>query len=234
MWPFPTPQPAFCDCSPSPPSAEGTAYLAPHGLCWGCLSAWSTLSPLPSGFLHMFSSQRCYFQQPKRASPEELFLFRVLSHSGMLGIAYISRIELWSEDHVRISSGHAYVWLLGSTVVKRFNRRSFDPWVRKTLWRRKWQPTPVFLPGKFHAQRNLTAHGVAESDTTEWLSIHACKAAGTVPASSWVMVPCEQEVTDYALPLTCLSFLREEPAGIIHLCMPHSTHFHVLCTEAIR
>ena len=60
LWPFPTPQPALCDCSPSPPSAEGTAYLAPHGLCWGCLSAWSTLSPLPSGFLHMFSSQRCY------------------------------------------------------------------------------------------------------------------------------------------------------------------------------
>ena len=24
----------------------------------------------------------------------------------------------------------------------------FDPWVRKILWSRKWQPTPVFLPGK--------------------------------------------------------------------------------------
>ena len=29
----------------------------------------------------------------------------------------------------------------------------FHPWVRKILWRRKWQPTPVFLPGKFHGQR---------------------------------------------------------------------------------
>ena len=27
-------------------------------------------------------------------------------------------------------------------------RRSFDPWVGKIPWRRKWQPTPVFLPGK--------------------------------------------------------------------------------------
>ena len=26
----------------------------------------------------------------------------------------------------------------------------FDPWLRKILWRRKWQPTPVFLPAKFH------------------------------------------------------------------------------------
>ena len=34
---------------------------------------------------------------------------------------------------------------------------------------RKWQPTPVFLPGKFHGQRSLvaTVHGVAESDMNE-------------------------------------------------------------------
>ena len=31
----------------------------------------------------------------------------------------------------------------------------FDPWIRKNCWRRKWQPTPVFLPGKFHGQRSL-------------------------------------------------------------------------------
>ena len=29
----------------------------------------------------------------------------------------------------------------------------FDPWVGKIPWRRKWQPTPVFLPGKSHGQR---------------------------------------------------------------------------------
>ena len=28
----------------------------------------------------------------------------------------------------------------------------FDLWVRKNCWRRKWQPTPVFLLGKFHGQ----------------------------------------------------------------------------------
>ena len=31
----------------------------------------------------------------------------------------------------------------------------FDPWTRKMPWRRKWQPTPVLLPGKFHGQRGL-------------------------------------------------------------------------------
>ena len=38
------------------------------------------------------------------------------------------------------------------------------------FWRRKWQPTPVFLPGKPHGQRSLVGHsprGCKESDTTE-------------------------------------------------------------------
>ena len=28
----------------------------------------------------------------------------------------------------------------------------------KTPWRRKWHPTPVFLPGKSHRQRNLVGY----------------------------------------------------------------------------
>ena len=38
---------------------------------------------------------------------------------------------------------------------RRHKRCGLDPWLRKTLWSRKWQPTPVFLPGKFHGQRSL-------------------------------------------------------------------------------
>ena len=34
-------------------------------------------------------------------------------------------------------------------------RLSFNPWVRKIHWRRKWQPTPVFLPRESHGQRSL-------------------------------------------------------------------------------
>jgi len=29
----------------------------------------------------------------------------------------------------------------------------FDSWVRKILWKRKWQPTPVFLPEKLYGQK---------------------------------------------------------------------------------
>ena len=40
-------------------------------------------------------------------------------------------------------------------------------------WRRKWQPTPVFLPGEFHRERRLVGYspwGCKESDTMEHLS----------------------------------------------------------------
>ena len=56
----------------------------------------------------------------------------------------------------------------------------FDPWIGKIPWRRKLQPTPVFLPGKFHGQKAAwwaTVHGVAKSGH-DWSSLahtHACR-----------------------------------------------------------
>ena len=38
---------------------------------------------------------------------------------------------------------------------RRYRGLWFDPWVGKIPWRRKWQCTPVFLPGRFHGQRSL-------------------------------------------------------------------------------
>ena len=49
-------------------------------------------------------------------------------------------------------------------------RHLFDPWVRKIPQRRKWLPTPAFLPEKSHGQKNLAGYslwGQKESDTTE-------------------------------------------------------------------
>ena len=51
-------------------------------------------------------------------------------------------------------------------------RPGFSPWVGKILWRRKWQPTPVLLPGKFHRRRSLIGYSPwdrKESDRTEQL-----------------------------------------------------------------
>ena len=53
---------------------------------------------------------------------------------------------------------------------KESRQHRFDPWVRKIPWSRKWQPTPVFLPGQFHGQRSLVGYspwGYNDVDATE-------------------------------------------------------------------
>ena len=51
-------------------------------------------------------------------------------------------------------------------------RPGIDPWVGKIPWRRKWQPTPVVLPGESHGWRSLVGYsprGHKELDMTEQL-----------------------------------------------------------------
>ena len=70
------------------------------------------------------------------------------------------RIQRWSS-------------LAGKEPACQCRRGRFDPWVRKSPWRRKWQPTPVFLPGESHEERSLAGYdprGRKESDRTEQLS----------------------------------------------------------------
>ena len=55
---------------------------------------------------------------------------------------------------------------------RRCKKCGFNPWIRKIPWKRKWQPTPVLLLGKFHGQRSLVGYslwGHKELDTTEQL-----------------------------------------------------------------
>ena len=56
-----------------------------------------------------------------------------------------------------------------------------EAWVEKIPWRRKWQPTPILLPGKSHGQRSLVSYsprGHKELGMTErrhFLSMHTHK-----------------------------------------------------------
>ena len=73
-------------------------------------------------------------------------------------------------------------WLSGKESkrqCRKHRKGGINPWVRKIPWRRKWQPTPVFLLGKLHRQRSLAGSssllcpwGHKESDTTQQLSTH--------------------------------------------------------------
>ena len=60
-------------------------------------------------------------------------------------------------------------WLSGKEPTCQHKRCSFDPWAKKIPWRKKWQPTPVFLLWKSQGQRRLVAYGPwghRELDTT--------------------------------------------------------------------
>ena len=53
---------------------------------------------------------------------------------------------------------------------RKYRRQAFDLWIGKIPWKKKWQPTPVSLPGESHGQRNLAGYspwGRRELDNTE-------------------------------------------------------------------
>ena len=69
-----------------------------------------------------------------------------------------------------------YVGFPGGSVVKNLQETRVPSLGPKIPWRRKWQPTPVFLPGESHGQRSLVGNsswGHKELDTTEHLSINS-------------------------------------------------------------
>ena len=66
----------------------------------------------------------------------------------------------WGDRHSKSFRGLPW-WLSGKESTcqcRRCKRCGFDPWVGKIPWRRKWQPTPVFLTRQFHGQRNLVSY----------------------------------------------------------------------------
>ena len=64
-------------------------------------------------------------------------------------------------------------WLLsGKESTCQCKRLRFDPWVGRSPGKGKWQPTPVFLPGKSHGQRSLSGYSAVakELDTSQGLN----------------------------------------------------------------
>ena len=76
----------------------------------------------------------------------------------------VAKSQTWLSDWTELNWTDIYIWkcvsrwLSGKELTCQCTSRKrcrFDPWVRKIPLRRKWQPTPVFLPGKSHEQRSL-------------------------------------------------------------------------------
>ena len=84
-------------------------------------------------------------------------------------VLFLFKISIISYPNNQVAKNN----LSYGSVVKNPPSNARDPWVRKIPWRRKWQPTPVFLPEKSHGQRNVVGYSpwsCKESDTTEQLN----------------------------------------------------------------
>ena len=65
-------------------------------------------------------------------------------------------------------------WLRWQRICLQCRKSRFYPWVRKIPWRRRWQPTPIFLPGESHGQRGLASYspwGCKKWGTNERLTL---------------------------------------------------------------
>ena len=77
------------------------------------------------------------------------------------------------------------------TNARDIKRRRFNPRVREIPWRRKWQPTPLFLPGESFGQRSVVDYspwGHKESDTTGKQSGSSSKSKTQLPYDPFILL----------------------------------------------
>ena len=88
---------------------------------------------------------------------------------GFLGDSAVKNLPVSAGDAGLIPGGSD-----GKSVCLQCRRPRFSSWAGKIPWRRKWQPTPVLLPGKSHGwmEEPASPRGHKESDTTDRLHFH--------------------------------------------------------------
>ena len=109
----------------------------------------------------------------------------------------------------------------------------FNPWVRKILWSRKWQPAPVMYPGMFHGQRSLGGYspqGHREQDITEQLSTHIHAFGLFLKIKTFSHFHVEACIILYNLLLRFTFKLKEE--SLTNICCKQFPHiFFLICEE---
>ena len=103
----------------------------------------------------------------------------------------------------------------------------------KVPWRRKWQPTLVFLSGEFHQQRSLAGYSLwsyKELDTSEQLTLFTSLFFIRVSHNHRLQNITYTHIHSPTLTLAaiqlCLYF--RAPTGLVHKC-PTLIHTHTHC-----
>ena len=105
---------------------------------------------------------------------------------------------------------HLPRWLSGKKKKKKKKKKpawqcmrcGFNPWLRKTPWRGKWQLTTVFLPGKVHGLEEPGRLQCMGSQSWTWLSTHLCR---NIPHSLEKEAPATFAQRNFRI-LKCVSF----------------------------
>ena len=115
-----------------------------------------------------------YLLDIRQILPINILLYLNFLECVFFSMLFPPKVELIKKLLLRIAKlGHIYLtilfngllyfagfpwWLSSKELTCQCKRHRFYPWVRKMPWRRKWQHTPVFLPGEFHGQRRLVGY----------------------------------------------------------------------------
>ena len=131
---------------------KGPGWKLPTPVPMRCVLSMTVLGPPPKRTLVCWSRWRttCFLE----AFTEHLLCARHSAKCWMMSL----NPRIYSKIQVIIGFPR---WQSGKQSTCQFRRRrrpGFHPWVGKTPWSRKCQPTPVFSPGESHGQRRLAGH----------------------------------------------------------------------------
>ena len=137
-------------------------------------------------------------------------------------------------------------WQSGKEFACQCRRYRFNPWVRKIPWSRKWQPTPVFVPGKFHGHRCLTSCSPWDCEelntTSDWTQhlILPLEMPGGPPVSEtsclWaVWISFLQVLQFSSVAQSCDPMDCSTPGLPVHqqLLEPTQTHVHPTISSSV-
>ena len=94
----------------------------------------------------------------KYMNAEKLSPFFPQQMCAVFEVSDVPFVEIWAMNSSRPKLNMASWWLRHWRVCLQCGRPGFNPWVGKIPWRRKWQPSPVFLPEKSHGQKGLVGY----------------------------------------------------------------------------
>ena len=142
--------------------------LQPQGFVHAVAVFWLSLPP-GECIAHCLPSEASlsehYYPSQTHSLSANLFFFS-FGHNIYQCLAYICLLS----SYTRMWASLVAQWW---RIHLKCRSHGFDPWFRKISWWRKWHPTPGFLPGKSHGQRNLEGYSwwsCKELNTTEGLN----------------------------------------------------------------